>query len=280
MKLVRYGPSGAERPGLLDAGNILRDLSGHVADIDANTLTYRLGTLRDIDPATLPEVEGRPRIGAPVAGVGKIICVGLNYADHAAESNMALPKEPVLFMKATTAISGPFDDVIKPAGAAKLDWEVELAVVIGKTARSVPEGDALDHVAGYCILNDVSERAYQLEHEGQWVKGKSCDTFAPMGPWLVTADEVGDPGALDIWLEVNGHRYQDSNTRHLIFNIPFLISYISRFMTLTPGDVISTGTPPGVGLGLKPPLYLSAGDTMRLGVAGLGEQRQTVIDAR
>lgn len=279
MKLVRYGPVGEERPGLLDAGNILRDLSGHIADIDANTLTYRLGTLKALDPATLPTVEGSPRIGAPVANVGKIVCVGLNYADHAAESNMALPKEPVLFMKATTAICGPYDDVIKPVGATKLDWEVELAVVIGKTARLVSEGDALDHVAGYCILNDVSERAFQLEHEGQWVKGKSCDTFAPMGPWLVTTDEVGDPGALDIWLEVNGHRYQDSNTRHLIFNIPFLIAYISRFMTLEPGDVISTGTPPGVGLGLKPPVYLSAGDTMRLGVAGLGEQRQTVVSA-
>lgn len=278
MKLVRYGPAGAERPGLLDAGNVLRDLSGHVADIDANALTYQIETLKALDPATLPKVEGSSRIGAPVANVGKIICVGLNYADHAAESNMALPKEPVLFMKATTAICGSYDDVIKPVGATKLDWEVELAVVIGKTARSVSEGDALDHVAGYCILNDVSERAYQLEHEGQWVKGKSCDTFAPMGPWLVTADEIADPGALDIWLEVNGHRYQDSNTRHLIFNVPFLIAYISRFMTLEPGDVISTGTPPGVGLGLKPPLYLSAGDTMRLGVAGLGEQRQTVAD--
>ena len=241
MKLVRYGPAGEERPGLLDAGNVLRDLSGHVADIDANTLSYRIETLKALDAEALPKVEGEPRIGAPVAGVGKIICVGLNYADHAAESNMALPKEPVLFMKATTAISGPYDPVIKPHDATKLDWEVELAVVIGKTARSVPEGDALDHVAGYCILNDVSERAFQLEHEGQWVKGKSCDTFAPMGPWLVTADEVGDPGALDIWLEVNGHRYQDSNTRHLIFNIPFLIAYISRFMTLEPGDVISTG---------------------------------------
>lgn len=279
MKLVRYGPAGEERPGLLDAGNVLRDLSGHIADIDANTLSYRIETLKALDAETLPKVEGEPRIGAPVAGVGKIICVGLNYADHAAESNMALPKEPVLFMKATTAISGPYDPVIKPHDATKLDWEVELAVVIGKTARSVPEGDALDHVAGYCILNDVSERAFQLEHEGQWVKGKSCDTFAPMGPWLVTTDEVGDPGALDIWLEVNGHRYQNSNTRHLIFNIPFLIAYISRFMTLAPGDVISTGTPPGVGLGLKPPLYLSAGDTMRLGVAGLGEQRQTVVSA-
>ncbi len=279
MKLVRYGPAGAERPGLLDAGNTLRDLSGHVADIDPATLASGLDALKALDPESLPAVEGNPRIGAPVANVGKIICVGLNYADHAAESNMALPKEPVLFMKATTAICGPFDDVVKPRGATKLDWEVELAVVIGKTARSVSEGEALGHVAGYCILNDVSERAFQLEHEGQWVKGKSADTFAPMGPWLVTTEELGDPGALDIWLEVNGHRYQDSNTRHLIFSIPFLIAYISRFMTLAPGDVISTGTPPGVGLGLKPPLYLSAGDTMRLGVAGLGEQRQTVVDA-
>ncbi len=279
MKLVRYGPPGAERPGLLDAGNTLRDLSGHVADIDPTTLASGLDALKALDPESLPAVEGNPRIGAPVANVGKIICVGLNYADHAAESNMALPKEPVLFMKATTAICGPFDDVVKPRGATKLDWEVELAVVIGKTACSVSEGEALGHVAGYCVLNDVSERAFQLEHEGQWVKGKSADTFAPMGPWLVTADELGDPGALDIWLEVNGHRYQDSNTRHLIFSIPFLIAYISRFMTLAPGDVISTGTPPGVGLGLKPPLYLSAGDTMRLGVAGLGEQRQTVVDA-
>lgn len=279
MKLVRYGPAGAERPGLLDAGNTLRDLSGHVADIDPATLASGLDALKALDPESLPAVEGNPRIGAPVANVGKIICVGLNYADHAAESNMALPKEPVLFMKATTAICGPFDDVVKPRGATKLDWEVELAVVIGKAACSVSEGEALGHVAGYCILNDVSERAFQLEHEGQWVKGKSADTFAPMGPWLVTTEELGDPGALDIWLEVNGHRYQDSNTRHLIFSIPFLIAYISRFMTLAPGDVISTGTPPGVGLGLKPPLYLSAGDTMRLGVAGLGEQRQTVVDA-
>lgn len=279
MKLVRYGPAGAERPGLLEAGNTLRDLSGHVADIDPATLASGLDALKALDPESLPAVEGNPRIGAPVANVGKIICVGLNYADHAAESNMALPKEPVLFMKATTAICGPFDDVVKPRGSTKLDWEVELAVVIGKAACSVSEGEALGHVAGYCILNDVSERAFQLEHEGQWVKGKSADTFAPMGPWLVTADELGDPGALDIWLEVNGHRYQDSNTRHLIFSIPFLIAYISRFMTLAPGDVISTGTPPGVGLGLKPPLYLSAGDTMRLGVAGLGEQRQTVVDA-
>lgn len=279
MKLVRYGPAGAERPGLLDADNVMRDLSGHVADIDANTLSYRIETLKALDPETLPKVEGEPRIGAPVANVGKIICVGLNYADHAAESNMALPKEPVLFMKATTAICGPYDDVIKPVGATKLDWEVELAVVIGKTARSVSEADALDHVAGYCVLNDVSERAFQLDHEGQWVKGKSADTFAPVGPWLVTADEVPDPGALDIWLEVNGQRHQNSNTRHLIFAVPFLIAYISRFMTLAPGDVISTGTPPGVGLGLKPPLYLSAGDTMRLGVAALGEQRQTVVDA-
>ena len=279
MKLVRYGPPGAERPGLLDAGNTLRDLSGHVADIDPTTLASGLDALKALDPESLPAVEGNPRIGAPVANVGKIICVGLNYADHAAESNMALPKEPVLFMKATTAICGPFDDVVKPRGSTKLDWEVELAVVIGKAACSVSEGEALGHVAGYCILNDVSERAFQLEHEGQWVKGKSADTFAPMGPWLVTTEELGDPGALDIWLEVNGHRYQDSNTRHLIFSIPFLIAYISRFMTLAPGDVISTGTPPGVGLGLKPPLYLSAGDTMRLGVAGLGEQRQTVVDA-
>ena len=279
MKLVRYGPPGAERPGLLDAGNTLRDLSGHVADIDPATLASGLDALKALDPESLPAVEGNPRIGAPVANVGKIICVGLNYADHAAESNMALPKEPVLFMKATTAICGPFDDVVKPRGSTKLDWEVELAVVIGKAACSVSEGEALGHVAGYCILNDVSERAFQLEHEGQWVKGKSADTFAPMGPWLVTTEELGDPGALDIWLEVNGHRYQDSNTRHLIFSIPFLIAYISRFMTLAPGDVISTGTPPGVGLGLKPPLYLSAGDTMRLGVAGLGEQRQTVVDA-
>lgn len=279
MKLVRYGPVGEERPGIIDSENVLRDLSGHATDIDPHTLSSQLEALMALDPATLPTVEGGPRIGAPVAGVGKIICVGLNYADHATESNMALPKEPVLFMKATTAISGPYDPVIKPQGATKLDWEVELAVVIGKTARSVAVADALDHVAGYCILNDVSERAYQLEHEGQWVKGKSCDTFAPMGPWLVTADEITDPGALDIWLEVNGHRYQDSNTRHLIFNVPFLISYISRFMTLLPGDVISTGTPPGVGLGLKPPLYLSVGDVMRLGIRGLDEQRQAVLNA-
>lgn len=277
MKLVRYGPIGAERPGLVDAAGQLRDLSAHVRDIDPDTLSTKLDRLKQLDADQLPIVEGSKRLGPPVAGVGKIVCIGLNYVDHAAEAKMKVPSEPLIFMKATTAISGPNDPVMLPKGAAKADWEVELALIIGKQARYVDESAAKDCIAGYCILNDVSERGFQLEHEGQWVKGKSCDSFAPMGPWLVTADEVADPHALDIWLEVNAHRYQQSNTRSTIFTIPYLVSYVSQFMTLMPGDVISTGTPPGVGIGQQPPVFLKSGDVMRLGITALGEQCQRVV---
>ena len=281
MKLLRYGPPGQERPGLLDAQGVLRDLSGHINDIAGDVLTPAgLRRLADVDPDSLPRVDGDPRIGACVGQVGKMVCVGLNYSDHAAESNMAVPTEPVLFFKATSAIVGPNDDVQIPPGAQKVDWEVELGVVIGREARYVSKADALDHVAGYCVVNDVSERAYQLERGGQWDKGKGCDTFGPIGPWLVTRDEVPDAQALDMWLEVDGRRYQDGNTRTMIFDVPTLVSYISQFMSLQPGDVISTGTPPGVGMGQKPePIYLKAGQTMRLGIAGLGEQRQRTVDA-
>jgi 2-keto-4-pentenoate hydratase/2-oxohepta-3-ene-1,7-dioic acid hydratase in catechol pathway len=236
-----------------------------------------LETLRKIDPKDLPLVAGAPRIGACVSGVGKFICIGLNYSDHAAESGMAVPVEPVVFMKATSAICGPYDDVIIPRGSEKTDWEVELGVVIGKEARYVTEGDALSHVAGYCVVNDVSERAFQLEGTGQWVKGKSADTFGPIGPWLVTADEVPDPQSLSLWLEVDGHRYQNGSTTTMVFGVAYLVSYLSRFMSLQPGDIISTGTPPGVGLGQKPPVYLRPGNVMRLGIEGLGEQRQAVV---
>lgn len=277
MKLVRYGPIGAERPGLVDAAGQLRDLSAHVRDIDPDTLSTKLDRLKQLDADQLPIVEGSKRLGPPVAGVGKIVCIGLNYVDHAAEAKMKVPSEPLIFMKATTAISGPNDPVMLPKGAAKADWEVELALIIGKQARYVDESAAKDCIAGYCILNDVSERGFQLEHEGQWVKGKSCDSFAPMGPWLVTADEVANPHALDIWLEVNAHRYQQSNTRSTIFTIPYLVSYVSQFMTLMPGDVISTGTPPGVGIGQQPPVFLKSGDVMRLGITALGEQCQRVV---
>jgi len=281
MKLLRFGPPGQERPGLIDAQGRLRDLSAHVADIDGGTLSpASIARLADIDPASLPLVEGSPRLGPCVGRVGKMICVGLNYSDHAAESGMAVPTEPVLFMKATTAICGPDDDVEIPPGAQKVDWEVELGVVIGKTARYVPQSRALEHVAGYCIVNDVSEREYQLERGGTWDKGKGCDTFGPTGPWLVTRDEIPDAQALSMWLEVDGRRFQDGSTRTMIFDVPTLVSYISRFMRLEPGDIISTGTPPGVGLGQKPPLYLRAGQEMRLGIEGLGEQRQRTVPAR
>lgn len=280
MKLVRFGHAGDEKPGLLDAGGALRDLSGIVDDIAGEVLTQAgLARLRALEASRLPAVAGSPRLGAPVARVGKMICVGLNYADHAAESGQAVPAEPVLFMKATSAIVGAHDDVVMPPGSGKTDWEVELGVVIGDTARRVSRAAALEHVAGYLISNDVSERAYQLERGGQWVKGKGCDTFAPLGPWLVTRDEVPDPQNLAMWLSVNGHRYQDGNTRTMIFDVAALVSYISQFMTLLPGDVISTGTPPGVGLGQKPPVYLRAGDVMELGIAGLGTQRQRVVAA-
>jgi 2-keto-4-pentenoate hydratase/2-oxohepta-3-ene-1,7-dioic acid hydratase in catechol pathway len=278
MKLLRYGGVGEERPGMLDREGAIRDLSGEVTDIAGRTLLPEgLARLRQVDPSTLPRVNGSPRLGPCVAGVGKFICVGLNYSDHAAESGMALPAEPIVFMKATSAICGPFDDVVIPRGSQKTDWEVELGVVIGKPAKYVSEADALQHVAGYCVINDLSERAFQLEGTGQWVKGKSADTFGPIGPWLVTADEVPDWSALEMWLEVDGRRFQNGSTKTMLFGVPFLISYLSRFMSLQPGDVISTGTPPGVGMGQKPPLYLKPGNEMRLSVAGLGEQRQRVV---
>jgi 2-keto-4-pentenoate hydratase/2-oxohepta-3-ene-1,7-dioic acid hydratase in catechol pathway len=276
MKLVRYGDAGVELPGMVGSDGRLRDLSMLLGDIGGAQLHPRtLAALALLDVDRLPVVDGSPRLGCPVAGIGKIVCVGLNYADHARESGQPIPPEPVLFMKATTSITGPNDEVIIPRGSKKTDWEVELGVVIGRTARYVPSDHAMDFVAGYTIVNDVSEREYQLERSGQWDKGKGCDTFSPIGPWLVTCDEVPDPHKLELWLEVNGKRVQHSNTDQLIFNVPKLVSYISHFMTLVPGDVISTGTPPGVGLGQKPqPWYLKAGDSMRLGIAGLGEQRQ------
>ena len=281
MKLLRYGPAGQEKPGLLDAGGTLRDLSAHVADIDGAALSAQtLATLRALDPATLPAVEGSPRLGACVGRIGKFICIGLNYADHAAESGLAVPSEPVVFNKWLSAVVGPNDDVRIPRGSKKTDWEVELGVVIGKTASYIEEADALDHVAGYCVINDVSEREYQIERGGTWDKGKGCDTFGPTGPWLVTADEVPDPQTLGLWLEVDGHRYQDGNTRTMVFGVAHLVAYLSRFMTLHPGDVISTGTPPGVGMGCKPePVYLRPGQTMRLGIDGLGEQCQRTVAA-
>ena len=281
MKLLRYGPHGQEKPGLLDAEGRIRDLSGVVDDIAGATLTPEgLQRLRALDAATLPRVEGTPRIGACVGRVGKFVCIGLNYSDHAAETGAQVPAEPVIFNKWTSAICGPDDDVQIPRGSAKTDWEVELGVVIGRGGRYIDEADALAHVAGYCVVNDVSERAFQLEGTGTWDKGKGCDTFGPIGPWLVTADEVPDPQALRLWLEVDGHRYQDGNTRTMVFGVAHLVSYLSRFMSLQPGDVISTGTPPGVGLGQKPePVYLRAGQVMCLGIDGLGEQRQKVVQA-
>jgi 2,4-diketo-3-deoxy-L-fuconate hydrolase len=257
---------------------MLRDLSGVVSDIAGEfLLSESLEKLRKLSLKDLPLVGGTPRIGACVGGVGKFVCIGLNYSDHAAESGMAVPVEPVVFMKATSAICGPYDDVMIPRGSEKTDWEVELGVVIGREARYVTEQEALSYVAGYCVVNDVSERAFQMEGTGQWVKGKSADTFGPIGPWLVTADDVPDPQALGLWLEVDGRRYQNGSTATMVFGVAHLISYLSRFMSLQPGDIISTGTPPGVGLGQKPPVYLRAGNVMRLGVEGLGEQRQTVV---
>jgi 2-keto-4-pentenoate hydratase/2-oxohepta-3-ene-1,7-dioic acid hydratase in catechol pathway len=278
MKLLRFGSRGQERPGMLDSKGALRDLSGVVGDIGGSALWPEgLEKLRKINAEDLPLVGGNPRIGPCVGSVGKFICIGLNYSDHAAESGMAVPVEPVVFMKATSSIMGPNDDVMIPRGSEKTDWEVELGVVIGKEARYVSEADALSYVAGYCVVNDLSERAFQLEGTGQWVKGKSADTFGPIGPWLVTADEVPDPQAFNLWLEVDGHRYQNGSTGTMVFGVAYLVSYLSRFMSLQPGDVISTGTPPGVGLGQKPPVYLRAGNVIRLGIGGLGEQRQTVV---
>ena len=277
MKLMRYGAKGAEKPALIDANGAVRDLFGVLPDITGATLSKDgLATLAAVDIASLPVVDNPGRIAPPWKGVGKFLCVGLNYADHAAESGMAVPAEPVLFMKATSAVIGANDAVVLPQDSKKSDWEVELGVVIGTTARYVSEADALSHVAGYCVVNDLSEREYQLERGGQWDKGKGCDTFGPIGPWLVTADEVADPQNLGLWLEVNGKRVQDGNTKTMVFGVANLVSYISRFMTLYPGDIISTGTPPGVGMGQKPSaVYLKPGDTMRLGITGLGEQQQT-----
>jgi 2-keto-4-pentenoate hydratase/2-oxohepta-3-ene-1,7-dioic acid hydratase in catechol pathway len=278
MKLLRYGPAGQEKPGLLDSNNQIRDLSGIVPDIAREALRpSSIDRLRQLDPASLPVVKGTPRIGPCVGQVGKFICVGLNYSDHAAESGMAVPTEPILFMKATSSIVGPDDDILLPRGSQKTDWEVELGVVIGKPGKYVSEADSLAHIAGYCVVHDISERAYQLEGTGQWVKGKSADTFGPIGPWLVTTDEVPDPGNLRLWLDLDGTRRQDGSTKTLIFGVQYLVSYISRFMSLQSGDVITTGTPPGVGHGQKPPVYLRAGNEVRLGVEGLGEQRQRVV---
>jgi len=279
MKLLRYGPPGAEKPGLLDENDTLRDLSGVVSDIAGDTLSDdNLAKLRDLDPASLPIVEGDPRLGACVGQVCKFICIGLNYADHAAESGMALPEEPVIFFKATSAICGPNDDVEIPRTSVKTDWEVELGVVIGKHAKYVSKENALDHVAGYCVVNDLSERDFQLHRSGQWVKGKSCDTFGPIGPWLVTRDEVANPQDLAMYLEVNGHRYQDGSTNTMHFDVATVISHLSQFMSLQPGDVITTGTPPGVGMGQSPETYLKPGDKIELGIEGLGVQKQNVIE--
>lgn len=279
MKLLRYGNAGSEKPGILDADGNIRDLSQHVGDINGDALSPEgLAKIAALDIASLPKVDGNPRLGACVGATGKFMCIGLNYSDHAAESGMDVPVEPVLFFKATSAMCGPNDDTVIPRGSEKSDWEVELGVVIGKTTKYVSEEDALDHVAGYCVINDLSERAFQLEGTGQWVKGKSCDTFGPTGPWLVTRDEVADPQNLGIWLEVNGERVQNSTTGNMVYTVAHLVSYLSRFFTLHPGDVISTGTPPGVGLGFKPPRYLKAGDTMKLGIDGLGEQAQTCVN--
>jgi len=279
MKLLRYGPKDFEKPAVLDCNNAIRDVSKVVTDITSASLTQDvLSQLENIDINTMPIVTGNPRIGQPVANVRKVICVGLNYRDHALESGMPIPSEPILFMKAATALCGPFDDVLLPDGCTKGDWEVELGVVIKKHATRISKQNAMAHVAGYCIVNDLSERAYQLEKEGQWVKGKSLDTFGPMGPYLVTPDECPDIDERSIWLELNGNRIQNSNTRQMIFSVPEIVSYISQFMTLEPGDLILTGTPPGVGLGLDPPAYLKPGDIMKLGIDGLGEQMQTVFD--
>lgn len=281
MKLLRFGQPGHERPGLLDPQGQIRSLEGVVPDIAGKVLSAAgLRQLQQVNWQDLPQVEDSVRYGPCVAGVGKFICIGLNYADHAAESGMPLPPEPVLFMKATSAISGPHDDVVIPGGAQKVDWEVELGVVIGEVAKNVPVEEAMQYVAGYCVVNDLSERQFQLEMEGQWVKGKSCDSFGPIGPWLVTQDEVADPQQLGIWLEVDGHRYQDGNTKTMVYGVAYLVSYISRFMSLHPGDVISTGTPPGVGLGQDPPTYLRAGQTIRLGIEGLGTQQQLTVNEK
>jgi len=278
MKLLRHGPSGAEKPGLMHTDGTIRDLSGIVSDIGWDTLSDAgLAAIRAVDAASLPVVTADTRLGPCVAGTGKFICIGLNYSDHAAETGATVPPEPIIFMKATSAIVGPNDPIIIPRGSVKTDWEVELAVIIGSRAKYVTEADAMNHVAGFAVTNDVSERAFQTERSGQWTKGKSCDNFGQIGPWLVTRDEVADPQDLSMWLTVNGEKVQNGSTKTMVYGVAFLVSYLSQFMTLHPGDVISTGTPPGVGLGMKPPRFLKAGDVVELGVQGLGQQRQDVI---
>ena len=280
MKLLRYGPKGQEKPGLLDGQGTIRSLEGHVDDIAGDALSPDgLRRLAGINASELKAVDGQPRLGPCVGRVGKVICIGLNYSDHAAESGMAVPPEPVIFMKATSAICGPNDDVEIPRTAEQTDWEVELGIVIGRQAKYVSEADALDYVAGYCVVNDVSERHFQAHRSGQWTKGKSHDTFGPLGPWLVTKDEVPEPNNLKMWLEVDGKRYQDGTTATMVYKVPFLVSYLSQFMSLQPGDIISTGTPPGVGMGQKPPVYLKPGQTIRLAIDGLGEQQQRTVQA-
>ncbi len=278
MKFVRFGEAGREKPGVIDAQGNIRDLSAHVLDFAGSELDpSSLTALAKVDLGSLPLVSGNPRLGPCVAGTGKFICIGLNYSDHAAETGATVPPEPIIFMKATSAIVGPNDNVIIPRGSQKTDWEVELGVVIGKTAKYVSEADALDYVAGYCTAHDVSERAFQTERHGQWTKGKSCDTFGPIGPWLVTKDEVADPQNLPMWLKVNGQMMQNGSTKTMVYGVAYLVSYLSQFMSLRPGDIISTGTPPGVGMGLKPPRYLKAGDVVELGIEGLGTQKQTFV---
>jgi 2-keto-4-pentenoate hydratase/2-oxohepta-3-ene-1,7-dioic acid hydratase in catechol pathway len=278
MKFLRYGAPGEEKPGILDADGSVRDISAHLPDLAGAALDpARLAVLSRLDPASLPKVDGSPRLGPCVGGTGKFICIGLNYSDHAEETGATVPPEPIIFMKATSAIVGPDDDIVIPRGSEKTDWEVELGIVIGRKAKHVSEADALDYVAGYCTLHDVSERAFQTERSGQWTKGKSCDTFGPTGPWLVTKDEVPEPQNLKMWLKVNGETMQDGSSRTMIYGVAYLVSYLSQFMSLMPGDIISTGTPPGVGMGMKPPRYLKAGDVVELGIEGLGEQKQKVV---
>ncbi|HKO70088.1 MAG TPA: fumarylacetoacetate hydrolase family protein [Bradyrhizobium sp.] len=280
MKLVRYGAIGQERPGLIDKSGQLRDLSAYVKDLDGEAYSpASLAKLAAIDPASLPAVNGKPRLGAPVTGISKFVAIGLNYSDHAKETGNPIPSEPIFFLKANTALSGPNDPVEKPRGSTKLDWEVEIAAIIGSTAKYVSESDALNHVAGYCVCNDVSERNFQIERLGQWTKGKSHDTFGPVGPWLVTKDEIPDVQKLSMWLDVNGKRRQTGSTATMIFSMAKCISYVSQFMTLRPGDIVTTGTPPGVGTGMKPPQFLNVGDVVTLGIEALGEQRQEIIAA-
>lgn len=280
MKLLRYGSAGKEKPGLLDQDGSIRDLSSVINDIDGETLSPRsIEQLSGIEPESLPTVTGEPRLGTCVGNIGKLVCIGLNYSDHAKESGMAIPTEPIVFMKAISAISGPSDNIELIRGSEKTDWEVELGIVIGSHTKYVTEDDALDHVAGYCVVNDISERHWQLERQGNWTKGKSGDTYGPVGPWMVTRDEVSDPQALDLWLDVNGQRMQDGNTETMIFSVKTIVSYLSQCMSLQPGDVIATGTPPGVGQSMSPPVFLKAGDTVQTCVAGLGVQNQTVVEA-